>query len=119
MGKVTSNQSSVAKGNASAPRRLQNSPVMMAVFELIAQERICHRQLQAAGKFKHGCDSLEISSCFKLAVLTEELGEVAREAYEMHEHNDFTPERRAKLRQELVQVAAVTVAWLETPEVQS
>ncbi len=41
----------------------------------------------------------------KLAVLTEEVGEVARAI------ND--EQRKARLKRELVQVAATAVAWLE------
>lgn len=46
-----------------------------------------------------------------LAILTEEVGELAKEVNEHHwrEQHDTL----AKLRQELVQVAAVAVAWLE------
>lgn len=45
----------------------------------------------------------------KLAVLAEEFGEVARAILERDEVN---------LREELVQVAAVTIAWLEDFELQ-
>lgn len=95
---------------------VKNSPRMLEVFELIARERVRQRELLAAGRFKHCCDSREISNFQKLAIATEELGEVAREIFEMHDKNDFSPERKAALRAELVQLAAVTVAWLETGE---
>jgi hypothetical protein len=53
----------------------------------------------------HGdCSSDGVHTMVKLAVLTEECGEVAREAL------DGT----LGLRDELVQVAAVAVAWLES-----
>lgn len=50
------------------------------------------------------CSSDLVPELVKLAVLTEETGEVARAIL------DKTPDQ---LRCELVQVAAVTVAWLE------
>lgn len=50
----------------------------------------------------------------KLSVLTEEVGEVAK-ALRMVRYVD-TPSTRRNLRAELVQVAAMSVAWLETLE---
>ena len=49
------------------------------------------------------CSSLDVPPIVKVAVLTEEVGEVARAVLE----------RSPSLRDELVQVAAVAVAWLE------
>lgn len=46
-----------------------------------------------------------------LAILTEEVGELAKEVNE-HRWRE-RPDSLAKLRAELVQVAAVAVAWLE------
>jgi hypothetical protein len=87
----------------------------LAVVASIARERLRQRKLQGAGRFKHTCDSHEISNFQKLAIATEELGEIAREIFEMHDKNDFSPARLAALRKEQVQLAAVMVAWLETP----
>lgn len=54
----------------------------------------------------HGdCSGTGITGTTKMAVLAEEVGEVARAVL------DRTPDR---LRTELVQVAAVAVAWLES-----
>lgn len=50
------------------------------------------------------CSSPDVAEPVKLAVLTEEVGEVARAMLDG---------RPAELRRELVQVAAVAVAWLE------
>ena len=94
----------------------KNSPVMMDVFGDIAAERLRQRQLLREGRFKHCCDSREISNFQKLAIATEELGEIAREIFEMHDKNDFSPARLAALRKEQVQLAAVMAAWLEKPE---
>jgi hypothetical protein len=53
------------------------------------------------------CSSLDIPETVKVAVLAEECGEVARAVLERDPEN---------LRHELIQVAAVAVAWLECPE---
>ena len=53
------------------------------------------------------CSSREVADVVKVAVLTEEVGEVARAVLV----GDV-----ANLRDELVQVAAVAVAWLESFE---
>ncbi len=50
------------------------------------------------------CSSLDVADIVKAAVLAEECGEVARAV--LDKHVDM-------LRVELVQVAAVAVAWLE------
>ena len=107
------------RGNGSrgrSPHQLGNSPRMLEVFEWIARERLRQRELQAQGRFKHTCDSREISGFQKLAILMEELGEVARQVCEMHHKSDFLMQSQALLKSELVQVAAVVVAWLETEE---
>ena len=51
------------------------------------------------------CDSLRVEPPVKVMVLTEECGEVARAVLDRDDDN---------LREELVQVAAVAVAWLES-----
>lgn len=101
--------------NPDEQRELKELLLLPALRSVVA-ERLRQRELLAVGRFKHTCDSREISNFHKLAILTEELGEVAREVFEMHDKNDFSPERKAQLKKELIQVAAVTVAWLETPE---
>jgi hypothetical protein len=60
-----------------------------------------------AGPHSHGagdCSSSEVAMAVKVAVLTEEVGEVAR-SYLEHD--------TSQLRTELVQVAAVAVAIIE------
>lgn len=77
------------------------------VLGAVAQER--ERQEQK-GVDKPGwetCASATMDPHVKLAVLTEEVGEVARALLEEN------AESTANLRAELVQVAAVAVAWVE------
>lgn len=51
------------------------------------------------------CSSNNVSQVVKSAVLQEECGEVARAVLDLNQ---------ADLRRELIQVAAVAVAWLES-----
>jgi NTP pyrophosphatase (non-canonical NTP hydrolase) len=77
------------------------------IYALIGAERI--RQIEQWGK-PHpwgwgDCSSDDVAPIVKAAVLTEEVGEVARAVL------DQDPEQ---LQAELVQVATVAVAWLES-----
>lgn len=81
-------------------------PRAVDVFEEISKELTRQRALLAQGKFPWSCDDPSISDALKLAVLGEEFGEAAREVNEAKD--------RAKLRAELVQVAAVCVAWVRS-----
>ena len=86
----------------------------MTVFERIAQERVRQRELYLTGEITFEVASTVPDNNRKLRVLTEEVGEVA-EAIDFLEDDD-TKVRREHLRTELVQVAAVAVAWLEALE---
>lgn len=76
------------------------------VFGAINVERERQSGLWAEpGRWGRGdCSSAEVADIVKAAVLSEEAGEVARAVL------DGSPR---DLRRELVQVAAVAVAWLE------
>lgn len=71
----------------------------------ILRERMRQEQLQAEGRFAHTPADPEMSDTAFLAVLMEEVGEVARAI------NDGEGAKR--LKDELVQVAAVCVARFE------
>jgi hypothetical protein len=76
------------------------------IFAAIDGER---RRQQAQWGHDHGwgfgdCSSAGVEPIVKATVLSEECGEVARAVLERDDH---------QLRRELVQVAAVAVAWLE------
>jgi len=76
------------------------------VYHLIDQERK-RQSVKWAGKHEWGwgdCSSHDVAEEVKSAVLTEECGEVARAVLDRN---------KTELRNELVQVAAVAVAWLE------
>lgn len=74
------------------------------VFAAIATERSRQEDLKAAGRFAHTLSD-PIDRHRKLTILTEEVGEVARALC------DRSPDE--ELRAELIQVAALAVAWLE------
>jgi hypothetical protein len=87
----------------------------MDVFERIAQERVRQQELLRSGKITFSCSSPIVDDNRKLRVLTEEVGEVAEAIDALENKNDR--KRFDHLREELVQVAAVAVAWLEAMEV--
>lgn len=87
-----------------------------AVYELIARERIRQRAMWAADhQWGRGdCSALtvadrarpdQVAHLLRMTVLTEEVGEVARAVIE---------DDADQLRTELVQVAAICVAWMES-----
>ncbi len=81
-------------------------------LDSIRGERARQERLKLEGRYKFTCADLEPSPCEKLAILGEEFGEAAHEVNETiggHAKLD-----RAALRKELVQVAAVAVAWIES-----
>lgn len=85
------------------------------VFAAISAERNNQDKYQQAGRFKFTCAQDGLSDSEKMTVLTEEHGEVATEVCELFDKGEC-PERRARLKKELIQTAAVAVAWLEAIE---
>lgn len=74
-------------------------------------ERVRQEQLRESGKFPWTCANKTPSHGDKLAVLLEEVGEVARAIVETFGVADA---RNVSLRHELIHVAAVAVAWAES-----
>jgi hypothetical protein len=70
----------------------------------VTAERLRQVQLKTEGRFEHTCADPEATDGYRLTVLVEEVGEVARAVLESDGRG---------LREELVQVAAVAVAWIE------
>lgn len=77
----------------------------------VYQERRRQDDLKAAGRFAHTCADEDMKDVERLAILVEEVGEVARCVAEKRGLANDTHGR--DLRAELVQVAAVAVAWIE------
>lgn len=92
------------------------------VLDHITAERARQEELVRSGKLPFSCaDSMVLAGGdpgVKLAILTEEVGEVAKEVYERSVFDSDDEDPDTKLRTELVQVAAVAVAWLEALEPQ-
>ena len=93
-----------------------NSRFIVNVFARIAAERCRQQELLKAGKFTYTCSSPVVDDNRKLRILVEEVGEVAEaiERLEMSKRGHLPAKEH--LREELVQVAAVAVAWLESLE---
>ena len=86
------------------------------VLALIHAERDRQEMFLKTGKFTFTCASAVADSRRKLRVLVEEVGEVA-EAIDILELTKAGRKAAIKhLRDELTQVAAVAVAWLESME---
>ena len=86
-----------------------------AMYGLMSYERARQEKLCAQGKFPWTCADPNVSNAQRLAVLAEEIGEVAEallEAKQSHLDTELT-EHVHKLRLECVQVAAVCRAWIE------
>lgn len=85
----------------------------------VYRERLRQDELQLKGKFPFTCAMHGLSMPEKLAVLAEEFGEASRHVAEAINLRHLTQEeltktQRDELRAELIQVAAVAVAWAET-----
>lgn len=72
------------------------------VLSEVYEERVRQEELKASGRFAYTCADAECTDGQALAILVEEVGEVARAMCE-----------GKGLRDELIQVAAVAVAWVE------
>lgn len=84
------------------------------IFNHINNERNRQEQLKKTGRFDFSCSDPGITNAGRLAVLVEEVGEAAHEVNEgigLPMNCRFIDLER--LRKELIEVAAVTVAWIE------
>lgn len=85
----------------------------MDILVRIADERLRQRKLFTDGIHHFRMDSPVVDWTRKLRVLAEEVGEVA-EAIDQLEAKPQSKQAKAHFVTELVQVAAVAVAWLES-----
>lgn len=90
------------------------------IYFAIADERCRQERLHLEGKFTHTCWSPDFGAFThfaRVSVLGEEYGEVCRAALDVENVTGgrcgSAAERRAKLRKELIEVAAVAVAYIE------
>lgn len=107
---------------------------MQRILQAVYDERVRQEALKKTGKFLWSCADngfrkvcdggrsevqCTITEAEKLVVLAEEFGEVSREVMEEIIGNDRDDAAHAdasiaRLRKELIQVAAVAVAWVES-----
>jgi hypothetical protein len=81
----------------------------MSITEItvaIACERDRQNRLLREGKIANDCASPNVLPVYKVAVLGEEFGEVCKAVIERQD--------KEQLIKELVQIAAVSIAWLES-----
>ena len=89
------------------------------VLSLISVERKRQDRLKAEGKFPFTCADVGLSHEQRFSILSEEVGEVARELNEANIkfHQMGYPYHicldGVRLRKELVQIGAIISAWLE------
>jgi NTP pyrophosphatase (non-canonical NTP hydrolase) len=81
------------------------------IFDDVTAERARQDVMKAAGRFRYTCADKEMTHDQRGLVLGEEVGEVCRAVLEL---SALANDAHGKnLRKELVQVAAVAVAWIE------
>lgn len=81
------------------------------VLNDVARERLRQETLKAEGRFRHTCADRGMDDGEKLACLAEEFGEVAKA---MLHRRMLVRDGGGDLREELIHVAAVAVAWAES-----
>lgn len=82
------------------------------ILTQVGSERMRQDILKAEGRFRYVLSDPEPSNEFRLACVMEEVGEVAKEVLSITGTVE-TPGDIGKLRKELIQTAALCVAWLE------
>lgn len=87
---------------------------MERIFFAVREERRRQQELKEAGRFLYTCADLEMTDVQRGLVVGEEYGEVCRAVLNFDGlANDPGKANLMVLRKELVQLAAVTVAWVE------
>lgn len=94
------------KGGASIPE-------LEAVLHAVRDERIRQEVLKAEGRFNHTPADFSMTAAERLATIAEEVGEVARHVLQEEHLTHDGVSNDGDLDKELVQVAALAVAWLE------
>lgn len=92
---------------------LDHGGVFGLVYVAVHQERIdAHAKHDPKG---HSMERRSFTDSVWLPVLTEEVGEVARVLCETEHDPELMklPEAKKRLREELVQVAAMAVSWID------
>jgi hypothetical protein len=85
------------------------SALQYQIWTDVLRERERQVELQAAGRFKYVVDDPALSDAHRVVILGEEFGEAAHEVGEECDKGKAT----GHLRDELIQVLAVALAWVE------
>src|SRR5258708_27176055 len=83
------------------------------IFRDILHERARQEHLQAKGRFKYTCADPRMAVGDKALALGEEFGEVCQAVLEEADLS-YDKHPTMSVRKELVQIAAVAVAWVES-----
>lgn len=67
--------------------------------------------LKLAGKFKYTLDDKEMTNLVRAACITEECGEISKAVLAFE---GLAPDDEANIKEELIQVAALCIKWLES-----
>lgn len=84
-----------------------------SIYHNLREELYRQVKLKYEGKFRFTARD-DVDEAIKLAMLVEEVGEVAKEVQAICGTTRDKPNRNL-LKEELVQVAAICFAWLESP----
>ncbi len=97
---------------------------LQQVFARVLLERQRQQTLKAEGKFRYTCADWELGHAECALILVEEVGEVCRAVLNVKSLgiDPYSPSTEAaklcQLQDELIQVAAVACAWLESFELE-
>jgi hypothetical protein len=80
------------------------------VLNEVAKERVRQDTLKREGKFRHTLNDRLMDDGEKLACLAEELGEIGKA---MLHNRMLVSDGGGDIRTELIQLAALSVAWVE------
>lgn len=84
-------------------------------LQLVVSERARQDDLKAEGRFGHTCADPEMLDWDCFVILIREVGELAHGIYAEGDRREklLLAQRPAKRRDEIKQIAAVALAWLE------
>jgi hypothetical protein len=95
---------------------MSKSDLTFHVLQRVVKERARQEMLCRNGKFSMTCADPNLPNGGKMMVLAEEFGEVAKAAWELYDIQPGQDEvaKTIALKTELIQLAAVAVAWAES-----
>ncbi|WP_001021128.1 hypothetical protein [Leptospira interrogans] len=82
------------------------------IFDKIKIERIRQERLQQTDLIPYTAASINVTNYQKIAILAEEVGEISKVLNDYHKTD--ADQLSSDLKLELIQAAAVCVAWLES-----